>query len=123
MKTLLQIPGVLLLALMLSSCYTYKEVFNDKYYQEPDKHVVVGEKVEAGDWIYVVVNDREFRNLRVTAIQNETLSVSVWEAGELKSYHSLHIPYIQKLEVQVPDPMYTLGAGYSSLLVIFFLLV
>ncbi len=113
----------IVLSVMLSSCYTYKEVFNDKYYVEKDKVGVLVEKLEVGDWIYVKVNSKNYRSLQVIRIDDKTLSVSMWNSEGVVSYHPLYIPYIQKLELRVPDPMYTLGAGYSSLLLLFFLLV
>ena len=110
-------------SVMLSSCYTYKEVFNDKYNVEEDKVGVLVEKLEVGDWIYVRVNGKKYGNLQVTGITDQILSVSMWNSEGVASYYPLYIPYIQKLELRVQDPMYTLGAGYTALLLIFFLLV
>ena len=107
---------------LLASCYTYKEVFNDKYYVEEDKPGALAEKLEVGDRIFVRVNGKDFTNLLVTGVKDQTLSV-VWYNEGMKRYHTIYIPYIQKLEVQITDPMYTLGAGYSSLLILFFLLI
>ena len=108
---------------MLASCYTYKEVFNDKYYVEEDKPGALAENLEVGDLIFVRVNGKDFTNLQVTGVSEQTLSVVWYNHQGMKDYHTIYIPFIQKLEVQIPDPMYTLGAGYSSLLILFFLLI
>ena len=111
------------LSVMLSSCYTYKDVLNDKYYVEENKVKVLVEKLEVGDWIQVKVNGKNYSGLQVTGIDDKTLSVSMRNSEGVVRYYPLYIPYIEKLELQVPDPMYTLGAGYTSLLLLFFLLV
>lgn len=105
----------------MTSCITYKEVFNDKYYVEEDKTSIVVENVNIGDWVGIKVNGQKHYNLLVTGINERTLTVSK-HVDNVKHYYPIHIPYIEKLEVQIPDPMYTLGAGYTSLLLIFFLL-
>ena len=112
-----------ILSAMISSCYTYKEVFNDNYYVEEDKVEVLLEKLEVGDWIYLEINGKKYRDLKVTGIDDQTLSIAMYNSEGVASYYPLYIPYIQKLELRVPDRMYTFGVGYSSLLLLFFLLV
>lgn len=127
MKRLDEVPikvlYLILFSVILSSCYTYKEVLNDKYYVEENKVRVLVEKLEVGDWIQVKVNGKNYSGLQVTGIDDKTLSVSMRNSEGVVRYYPLYIPYIEKLELQVPDPMYTLGAGYTSLLLLFFLLV
>ena len=110
------------LVLLLTSCYSYKEVFNDKYYVEDNKKEVLTESIEVGDFIQIRVNGKTHHSLRVTGINDQILSVSKYIDGK-EHYYTLYIPFIEKLEKQVADPMYTMGVGYTSILILFFLLV
>ena len=125
MKTALKVINQLCLAcvaLLLSSCFTYKEVFNDKYYVEENKTEVLMASVAVGDQIQIRVNGKTHHYLMVTGINDQILSVSKYIDG-IQHYYKVYIPYIEKLEKQTPDPMYTLGAGYSAMLLFIFLLV
>ena len=126
MKTLVKSTRQLLLLisiiLLLSSCYTYKEVINDKYAVGQNKEETITENIKIGDNILLVLNGKTYTNLTVTGIDEQMLSISRHVDG-VQFFHLIYIPYIQKLEKLVPDPMYTLGAGYSALLVLIFLLV
>jgi len=125
MKTTIKVINQLCttcMVLLLTSCYTYKEVFNDKYYVEDNKTEVLMESVAVGDFIQIRINGKTHHSLKVTGIKDQILSVSKYIDGTLH-YYTLYIPYIEKLEKQVADPMYTLGVGYTSLLILFFLLV
>ncbi len=125
MKTTIKVINQLCtacMALLLTSCYTYKEVFNDKYHVEDNKTEVLRQSVAVGDLIQIRVNGKTHHYLKVTGITGQKLSVSKYIDGTLHHY-IVYIPYIEKLEKQVADPMYTLGVGYTSLLILFFLLV
>ena len=114
---------LLAFAAMLASCYTYKDVFDVRYDSQDGMEATLLDNVEKGDWIMVKINDKSYGGLQVTGIDANSISVMRFLPDGRKNYHILYLSYIQKLEVQVPDPMYTIGAGFSALLMFFYILV
>ena len=124
MKTLLRYFILwMVVCLVNSSCVQYKYVLkNDP--QNPSSEVEEAYKeVEPGDWVTVVVNSRTFNHLEVTDIDSQKMNVRQYITADTWKSHTVYLEYIDKLIVEDLEMTYPIGAPFTAVLVILFLLV
>ena len=110
--------------ILVGGCYSYNGVFDKESDPLAGRIEAAVSEIRSGDYINIVVRGEDHRDLQVLNITNGTRGCRISTLSPYPDYQysTVSVSEIDRLEVRRPDSTYTLGAGYSTLLLLFFLL-
>jgi len=121
MKRLRSIVCVWICFSLLTSCYTYREVFNQEQDSMARKMEMVKEKLEPGDRMDIEVGDKKYMNLEIADIQDPY--IIIWQGNTYGNRYQAYIRIDQIKNLKFYDHYREIGGPYTGLLILLYLII